>query len=197
MEQGIDSHFPTISGELIMTKRLLAVLVAGTLIIAPAMAHAQLNSSFGIGGGLAVPVSDLRDITDAGYNLEGHLSLGAPLIPLGVRLEVGYNGFNVKSSILSGGTVRILSGTVNGTVALGPTGASPYLIGGVGAYNRSSSGSGASSDKTVGGVNVGGGLRFPLGLLSTFIEARYHVLLGNQQDGTNLQYIPITFGINF
>jgi hypothetical protein len=49
----------------------------------------------------------------------------------------------------------------------------------------------------VAGVNIGGGLRFPLGGLSTFLEARYHVMLGNTSDGTKYQFIPITFGVAF
>lgn len=181
-----------------MNRPFLALLAAGTLALAPAAAHAQLSTSVGVGGGIAVPVSNLRDVADAGYNLEGHVNLGAPLIPVGVRLEVGYNSFNGKSAFTSSGKVQIISGTANATLALGPSGASPYLIGGVGIYNRRLTENGTNSDsKTTGGVNVGAGFRFPLGVMSTFIEARYHVMLGNELDATNLQYIPITFGINF
>ncbi|MDB4899163.1 MAG: hypothetical protein JWN53_971, partial [Gemmatimonadetes bacterium] len=80
---------------------------------------------------------------------------------------------------------------------LGPTGASPYLIGGVGAYNVKAdfgnNGTNGNNSQTEAGFNVGGGIRFPLGLLSTFLEARYHKTLGD----SNTQYVPITFGINF
>ena len=181
-----------------MTRRLLAVLLAGALAAAPTALHAQFNSSFSLAGGLSAPVSDLRTNTDAGYNVAGAVSFGAPLVPVGVRLEVGYNGFNAKSTLSSSGKVAILSGTANATLALGPTGASPYLIGGVGLYNRRLTERGFPDDtKSVGGINGGGGFRFPLGLISTFVEARYHLMLGNKTDFTNLSYIPITFGINF
>jgi len=177
-----------------MTRRLLAVLLAGTLAAVPTTLRAQLNSSFGIAAGLAAPVSDLGNVADAGYNLAAHLNLGAPLIPIGVRLEGAYNSFNGKSSLASTSQVHILSGTVNAQVALGPSGASPYVIGGVGLYKRSFTNTTTSNgDRTAGGFNLGAGLRFPLGVMSTFVEARYHKILGD----VDTQFVPITFGINF
>jgi hypothetical protein len=183
-----------------MNRRLLVVLVASALAADPARLRAQLSTHLSLSGGLAAPIGDLGRITDAGYNIAAALEFGAPLIPLGVRVEGGFNGFNYKSTVASSGNVRIASGTINAVLALGPTGASPYLIGGVGLYNRDESnvviGPNAGS-KTVGGVNAGGGIRFPLGLLSTFIEARYHHMLGNAADNTNWHYVPITFGVSF
>lgn len=186
-----------------MTRRLSAVcaaaLLAGALAAAPAALQAQLNTSFSVAGGLSTPVSDLNTLVDAGYNVAGAVSFGAPLSPVGVRLEVGYNSFNAKSSYFTNnGKIQILSGTANATIALGPTASSPYLIGGVGLYNRSVTEDYQPTDtKTVGGFNAGAGLRFPLGTMSTFIEARYHMMLGNAPDQSNLQFVPITFGINF
>ena len=181
-----------------MTRRLLAVLVAGTLALTPGALHAQLKPSFSIAGGITAPLSDLRDNVDAGYNVAGALSLGAPLSPVGIRLEVGYNGFDGKSTLTSTGKASILSGTANLTAALGPSNASPYLIGGVGMYRRRLTEQGFPDDtRTVAGFNAGAGLRFPLGTMSTFVEARYHVMMGNTNDFTNLQFVPITFGISF
>lgn len=178
-----------------MTRRLLAVLVAGALAATPAALHAQLSTSFGVAGGIAVPTGDLANAANAGYNLAAHVNLGAPLMPIGIRLEGGFNSFDYKQTgFTTNGSERVISGTVNATLALGPSGASPYLIGGVGAYNRTVSSSGVSSSgETNAGFNVGGGLRFPLGTMSTFIEARYHKVLGN----VDTQYVPITFGVNF
>lgn len=182
-----------------MSRRFLAVLAAGMLAATPHILPAQLSTSISLAGGLSAPVAELANRVDAGYNLAGALSFGAPLIPLGVRLEVGYNAFNGKSTAFTTYTDhKIVSGTVNATLALGPTGASPYLIGGVGAYNRRfSAAAGTGSDRTAGGFNVGGGIRFPLGLISTFVEARYHQMLGNPGDFTDYRYVPVTFGINF
>lgn len=181
-----------------MTRRLLAVLAAGALAAAPAALQAQ-SMSLVVSGGLAVPVSDLSNSYNSGYNVAAGLNVGAPIVPVGARFEVGYSGFDYKSG---GGTkAAVLSGTANAVLNLGPTSSAPYLIGGIGIYDSRFTANTAlgtaTSDKSAAGVNVGGGVRFPLGGISTFLEARYHAMLGNKNDGTNLQFIPITFGIVF
>ncbi|MDB4879313.1 MAG: hypothetical protein JWL60_759 [Gemmatimonadetes bacterium] len=182
-----------------MPRCVLAVLLAGALAALPATAQAQLRTSLSLAGGVSVPVQELADRVDAGYNAAIGLSFGAPLSPVGVRLEAGINGFNGQSTgILTYTDHRILTGTANATLSLGPLGASPYLIGGVGAYQRHYvADAGTSSDRTSGGFNAGAGIRFPLGTMSTFIEARYHQMLGNAADGTSFRFVPVTFGINF
>jgi len=178
-----------------MSRRLLAVLAAGALLASPAAARAQ-SSSILVSGGLSVPMSDLSDFSNSGYNLNLGFAFGAPLIPVGARIEGGFSSFDAKGG---GATTRIASATANAVLNLGPTGAAPYLIGGLGIYNRrfSSDALNASDSKTSAGVNIGGGIRFPLGGLTTFLEARYHVMLGNQDEATNLQFIPISFGVQF
>jgi hypothetical protein len=180
-----------------MTRRLLAVLVAGALIAAPAVLHAQGSTSILVSGGLSLPVSDLSSSFNSGYNVNLGLNFGAPVVPVGARVEVGLSSFDGKSS----GSVRIASGTANAVFNLGPTSAAPYLIGGLGIYNRRFSSNTlfgtVTQEKTQAGINFGGGLRFPLSGLSTFLEARYHVMLGNANDRTNYQFVPITFGVTF
>jgi hypothetical protein len=178
-----------------MSRRLLAALAASALIALPAAARAQ-SSSILVSGGLSVPMSDLSDFSNSGYNLNLGLAFGAPLLPVGFRVEGGFSSFDTKTG---GATTRIASATANAVLNLGPTGAAPYLIGGLGIYNRrfSSNAFGEADSRTSAGVNVGGGIRFPLGGLTTFLEARYHVMLGNQDEATNLQFIPISFGVQF
>ena len=191
-----------------MTRRLLAVLIAGAfaLALAPTALRAQASTSILVSGGLSLPLSNLSDQVNSGYNINLGLNIGAPIVPVGARLEVGYNSFDGKSGgAFSGGTARVISGTANAILNLGPTSAAPYLIGGLGIYNFRGSSTFStiggtttvSSDATKAGVNVGGGLRFPLAGISTFLEARYHVMLGDRADFTNSQFIPITFGIQF
>lgn len=182
-----------------MIRLLPAVLLAGLLAAAPATLRAQLSTSLGVSGGLSVPLQTLADRADAGYNAAFGVSFGAPLVPVGIRLEVGVNGFTGRSTGLVTFTdTRIFTGTANATLALGAVGASPYLIGGVGAYRRQFvADAGTSSSRTAGGFNGGAGFRFPLGTISTFVEARYHQMLGNAADGTDYRFVPVTFGINF
>ena len=186
-----------------MTRRLLAALAAGALLTLPTAARAQGSASILVSGGLSVPMSDLSDYSNSGYNINLGLAFGAPFLPVAARIEGGFSSFDGKNNAIDGTaggtTTRIASATANAVLNLGPTGAAPYLIGGLGIYNRrfSSSITEATNNKTSAGVNIGGGIRFPLGGISTFLEARYHVMLGNQEEATNLQFIPISFGVQF
>lgn len=153
----------------------------------PAIGQAQLSVS----GGIAAPVSDLSDVADLGYNVNAGFNFGGTRLPIGARFEGSLNGFNLKDV---NEDVRILNATANAIVNLGQQSGSPYLIGGLGIYNSKF---GSADSENALGVNLGGGLRFPLGTLNTFFEARYHAMLGDRGDGANLQYIPITFGIIF
>ena len=178
-----------------MTRPLLVSTIIA-LLMAVAAAPARAQTSFLVSGGLSAPVSDLGNVADIGYNAAAGLSFGGTTVPIGARLEVGYNGLGYKGG---GGDVRIITGIANAVFNVGTAKDAPYLIAGLGAYNRSSGTStfGYGSGKTVIGINGGAGLRFPLSGLSTFFEARYHVMLGSRTDGTNYQFIPITFGIAF
>lgn len=187
-----------------MTRRLLAALAAGALLTLPAAARAQGSMSVLVSGGLSVPMSDLSDNSNSGYNVNLGLAFGAPFLPVGARIEGGFSSFDGKTNSLVGGgasgtSTRVASATANAVLHLGPSGVAPYLIGGLGIYNRrfSSDVTDASDSRTTAGVNIGGGIRFPLSGISTFLEARYHVMLGNQEEGTNLQFIPISFGVQF
>lgn len=185
-----------------MTRRLLAVLVAGALVAAPTTLRAQGGASVVVAGGISLPVNELSDEADAGYNIALGLNFGAPYLPVGARLEAGLNGFNTKRNTVGlTGDVRIASGTANAIFNTGPTSSAPYLIGGLGIYNRRITtifaGTTADETRNVAGVNVGGGIRFPLGGLTTFLEARYHLMLGNRNDLTNYQFVPVTFGVQF
>jgi hypothetical protein len=181
-----------------MTRRLLALLAATTLATAPAAVRAQVSTDIVVSGGLSVPVSDLSNGSNSGYNVNVGLNVGAPIVPVGARLEAGFSSFDYSGG---GGSTRIAYGTANAILNLGPTSAAPYLIGGLGIYNRRFTDNTPfgtyAADKTTAGVNVGGGIRFPLGGISTFLEARYHVMLGNANEATNYQFVPISFGVQF
>jgi len=181
-----------------MTPRFLALVAAGVLAAAPSVAAAQSKMALSVAGGVAAATGDLGDAVDLGYNVAAGVNFGGTRLPVGLRFEGAYNGFGFKNNVP--GDVRIISGTANAVFNLSQTPDSPYLIAGLGAYNRRLSGGTTfrtSDSKTATGINIGGGLRFPLSGLSTFFEARYHRMLGNSNEGANYQFIPITFGIMF
>ena len=173
-----------------MLRRLSAVLLGSALLIAPSTRlHAQ--AALSVSGGLAAPVSDLGDFADLGYNVAAGLNFGGTRLPIGARFEGSLNGFKLKDV---DDNVRVLNATANAVVNFSQKADSPYLIGGLGLYNSKF---GSDDSENAVGVNIGGGLRFPLGTLNTFFEARYHAMLGDRDKGANLRFIPITFGIVF
>ena len=178
-----------------MFRRLL-IAAAGVALLGSAE-PARAQTSISVTGGVTAPVGDLGDATDLGYHVGAGLNLGASTLPVALRFEAAYGALGVKNS---SSNIRIISGTANAIFNLGSTRDAPYLIGGLGAYNRSlssASGGNYGPSKTVLGLNGGGGLRFPLSGISTFFEARYNIMFNDSADGTNYQFIPITFGIMF
>jgi hypothetical protein len=172
-----------------MRRSLLGSLLAAGLLLAPAaLLPAQRPS---IAGGLSAPMSDLGDAADLGYVLAVGLNTGDTDRPLAARLEGAIDDFGLKRVNQD---VRVLSATANAIVNLTPGASSPYLIGGLGLYNTKFGD--AASDNDLG-VNLGGGLRLPMGSLRGFFEARYHAVLGNRGAGTHIQFVPVTFGILF
>lgn len=177
-------------------KRLIlgASVVALSLVAAPT-AHAQVG--VGVSAGLSLPTGDFGDIVKSGYSVNGLVGFTMPLSPLGFRGEVGYNSWDGKTNAgLDGVTASSLSGTGNLVLQVpGMIVAKPYLIGGVGAHRfKLDAGGTNNAAETKFGWNVGAGLNFGLGTLSTMVEARYTTIQGN---GGSVHYVPITFGIMF
>jgi hypothetical protein len=173
-----------------MRSRLFAAIIATVLAILP-IRVALSQARFSVSGGLAAPMSDLGDAADLGYNVGAGLNFGGTYLPIGARIEGSLSQFSLKNL---NEDVRILNATANAVVNIGQGNDSPYLIGGLGIYN--SKFGNADSENAVG-ANLGGGLRFPVGGLNAFFEARYHAMLGDRGAGANLQFIPITLGIVF
>ena len=169
---------------------VLAVVLASGLALVP-MDPALSQARIALSGGVAAPVSELSDVVDMGYNVAVGVNLGGARIPIGARIEGGLNGFNFKNT---NEDVRILNATANAIVNLGNQDGSPYVIGGLGIYNSKFA---DTDSENAFGLNLGGGLRFPLGRFNTFFEARYHYAFGDQEEAKNLQFIPITFGVVF
>ena len=169
--------------------------------------------SIGISGGASIPMSDLANGTggftgvNTGYNVTGSLAIGLPVVPFGLRGDVAYNGFggkNVTFAQLAGNgggaynaDARIVSVTANVVFPLhlpAPI-LEPYLIGGIGDYNvRLSPTTGGSTSQSNFGFNVGAGMKLPLVLFSTFVEARYNRV---NQNGGSMAFMPITVGVMF
>jgi len=179
-----------------LKRSLFVAALAGTALVSLSFeAQAQLlkrgtKAQFGVAAGAALPVSDLSDIANTGFNGTVTVGFTPAMIPLGVRIDGAYNQFGLKTT----GNVHFLSLTGNLVYkfARAPRATvSPYAIGGVGLYNSESSGGPSENDF---GWNLGGGISLPLSGFDTFIEARYNQV---QVSGGSLKFIPITFGVMF
>ena len=172
--------------------RILSAFVVGAALVAGAStAEAQRPFTVGLSAGAAIPLSDLSDSHKVGYNAAAHLGITMPASPVGFRLEGFYNKFaGQDEGIFTNEDLRIAGGNVNITYAFGGLGLRPYVIGGVGSYNVKADGGDSRTDF---GINAGLGAKFQLSGLGTFVEARLHSISGDDQ----IQFIPITFGIEF
>jgi opacity protein-like surface antigen len=185
-----------------LKRAILAFALAGTALVSlPLATRAQVTKpekdvEFGLAGGAAIPVSDLSNATNTGFNLTGTVGFHPQMIPLGIRVDVAYNRFGVKSNPAGiTGDFHFTSVTGNLEYSIPSDAVSPYLIGGAGLYNAAANlpgfGSGSSNKF---GWSLGGGIKMPLTGFDTFLEARYNQVQGN---GGSVKFIPITFGVMF
>jgi hypothetical protein len=172
----------------------VAALVGMALVSFEARAQMSIVKpvQFGIAAGAAIPMSDLSDIANTGFNGTVTVGFTPAMIPLGVRIDGAYNHFGIKDA-LGGGNVHITSVTGNLVYKIPAATISPYAIGGAGWYNVGFSDGGGSENKF--GWNLGGGILLPLSGFQTFIEARYNQV--QFSNAPSLKFIPITFGIMF
>lgn len=180
-----------------MSRRLLVVSMLFAALLFPAhRAHAQPMSSLGVAAGATVPVGNYGDFTEVGYHAMLVLDVHPPLSPLGFRLDGMFSELNFSDEVASSGKSRIWAGTANLVYNTGALG--PYLIGGLGLYGTSISGTnvviGTTRTETKLGINGGVGLRIPLTGFHAFIEARYHKVFDSDDD---VAIVPLTFGVVF
>ncbi len=203
--------------------RLIRIAAPAVALILASTSRAQMAAHstagnglhFGVVGGVTIPSGDFGDGVNAGYHVGGLIDFSLPMVPFGLRADVLYHRNNVKSSLLQGTDAKahssLLGGTLNGLFILplsSATGIRPYLTAGVGLYNvkvtAEGSGTGGGSlsdDATKFALNGGGGIRFTLGSLSTFVEVRYVSVLSEnaklfgEQIDSKTNFIPISFGV--
>ena len=186
-----------------LTVRGLGLVATCAVFAGVAQAQDSKPVSFGVMGGLSLPMGDLGDGYDSGFNLTGSAYLKPSSARFSLRGDLGYDRFAYASttSIVSG-NFSVLSFVANILFPLGADGGEgsikPYLVGGGGLYRKTSSveglGTDVSGSATDPGIGVGGGLEFKLAGFSTFAEARLVNVFG---DGGSTRYLPLTFGVRF
>lgn len=200
--------------------RLMGVAALSAMpALVPHMLAAQTATnprpiSVGVSGGLSLPIGDLGDAVDAGYNVTGHVWILPPsLTSLNFRGDVGWDSWKYKGvagSSAVDGKFRSLSVTANALFKVpSSSGLHPYVIVGGGLYNGKTSIGGVSGDGDNNfGVQGGAGLEFALNGFGTFLEAKFvNVFSGSSNNcvadvssscgSSSSRYVPITFGIRF
>jgi opacity protein-like surface antigen len=182
-----------------MLRSAVALAFVATLA---APAAAQTPVTFGVGGGLAVPMSNFKDAFKLGWDGTAMVSFAPPNVPVGFRVDGTYMQNVPKAAArINGGfdKAQTIFGTADVVFAFNAdpgTMVHPYLLGGVGAYNQKYKlANGTSFSKTKLGVNAGAGLNFASSSgVGFFAEARFHNIFVS---GGNVSFIPINVGIHF
>ena len=195
-----------------MIKRTAALFSFAVLasVGSASVAQAQVSNplKFTVFAGAALPTGDFKDGVNTGYNVGAALDYRVPLSPFGFRGEGIYSSFGAKDDAgVEDLDLSDLGLNANAVVWL-PNAGSPvraYVTGGP-SYSRikisASEGSvSASVSENKWGFNVGAGLDFALGALSTRLDVRYRRIsmddfMDSGESGA-VQYIPITFGLTF
>jgi opacity protein-like surface antigen len=170
--------------------------------------------SFGVGGGVSVPVSDAKDAFKNGFVGQGFIRINSRMLPISPRLDFTFSQFDLAHAQKSGtsttvpsGTSQLLAGLVNLQYALLKSGPiRPYIVAGLGAYNikTDTDAAGAvaatSSSDTRFGLNGGAGVLIKLGsIVSGFVEGRVDNVYTQKGPITKdqVQMVPVTFGLVF
>ena len=192
---------------LVLSVAMLLAAVALPVLAEPSTMESNRLVSIGVGGGVAVPVSDAKDAFKNGFNGQGFARLNLKQLPIVPRLDFSFSKFDVKSAKLAtpgaSGTGQLFSGLASLQYFLMPGPIRPYVIAGLGAYNVKTDmsgipGGGTSTD-TRFGINGGGGVMVKLGsLLNAYVEGHIDNVFKNKDTlvSTNqLQVLPVTVGI--
>lgn len=177
-----------------MVKQILTGLVSAAAIFTGGPLSAQYSKpvSLNVAVGAAIPVGDLSDGFNTGYNGTVGLSLHSMGTPLGIRFEGMYNKLGAKDEV-NLPDMKIWGGTANLEYSLPGVGIRPYLIGGAGYYGVKPDVDNAESENKFG-LNGGIGAVFPLSGFNTYVEARLHHVF---TENNSVQFIPIVFGLQF
>ncbi|MBW3655884.1 MAG: porin family protein [Gemmatimonadetes bacterium] len=194
----------TIRWDLLQLSAVRSVLATAALIFLvggfPAPARAQLNE-FGIGAGVAVPVSEINTRQGPGLHLLGYAGFRVNA-NLQFRGELALTRFNGKRYTSTEGRsdesrpdLRVAS--VGGTLVYTPrgTGTGVYGFVGTGMYQLSA---GGESDGLVPGASVGVGTNLDVGALALFAQTRLEVPFSTFGSGTESApnvYLPFAVGV--
>ncbi len=153
-------------------KHLAACLIL--IVGAATPAFGQWSFDAAVGGAAPTSNSGFRTGLDLMGAVEQRV---AAQVPFALRLELGWD-----RSITRYAFDAVVDPTLRSTRLR------PYALAGFGLYKINVS----TSNQTNFGLNFGGGLRYPLGPVQPFFEARYHI---DYAPVAAIRFIPFQFGV--
>jgi hypothetical protein len=184
-----------------MLKALTAVAMATAFTASTA--HAQTPVSFGVGGGVNVPLGDFSDGAKLGFQGTALVQFAPANLPVGFRVDGTYqqNNFDTDFTTVDG-KFQTIYGTADVVYTFKTAESSmfhPYLIAGGGFYsmkNKPDTPTTSNPEDTESkfGVNGGAGFDYAAGGATIFLEARFHNVFIS---GNNQSFVPITVGVKF
>ncbi|MFI5372190.1 MAG: outer membrane protein [Candidatus Eisenbacteria bacterium] len=198
-----------------------ALVVVSVLLAAPAFAQGYNPGApgtkmwtFGVGGGVAVPVNDAKDALKNGFNGLAYARVRVPIVGMSLGVNVSFQRLDLKDATVSTGGSGTPTTVTGSTDVLGGLGdlrydlmqgaIHPYITLGLGVYNLktdySATGLSGSESGTHFGVNGGAGLAIRFGAISGYVQGRIdnvYTDTGGVVDTKSIQVIPVTVGLEF
>lgn len=190
----------------------LALLLAAWLALPVAVAGAQAIDvraiSFGIGGGVSVPVSAAHHAYRNGFNGGAFVRLDFGRVPWALRADFSYQNFELQPGQIpalgqpGGGTGTLLGGIGSAQFYLRRGKIRPYLLAGAGAYSVRTEFDAqalATQSETRFGVRGGAGVLLTFGSLLLYAEGGLDHIMPPSGGAANdaVRVAPLTVGVVF
>ncbi len=179
-----------------MNRVLKLVIAVAVVSVASAATVTAQSASFGLGGGLILPMSDYKNIDKIGWHGLAKVDIGIPMSPVSVRLDALYGQTTHKDigTTPVDGKTTLIGGLANLVykIPLPAPMVKPYLLGGAGIYNLKVTVPSASIDTSETKFTWDFGVGASFGAF--FVEARY---VSIQESGGSTKFIPVTAGFSF
>src|SRR5437764_14849849 len=105
----------------------VAAVMALAVLSIPLAVSGQVPIQIGVAAGAAIPISDLGNNFNTGFNVTGTIGVNPVGLPVGFRGDVAYNQFGSKAATNVKAKFASVSGNV--VVSMAGVGITPYAIG--------------------------------------------------------------------
>lgn len=178
-----------------MRKVLLALAVSTAPLLLAVPASAQAGLTFGLNGGVAMPMGDAGDVLKTGFGGGATLSMRNPAGRVGFGIDAQFYRFSYNDDLPVLSDARQNMYGVFARVDYSANN-SLYILGGGGLMRSEITSDDDGPDlgetnNTDFAIEAGLGVNFARGI---YAEAKFLNIFG---DGNNTQLVPITVGIRF